>query len=330
MKNGEPSSQGGTFLTQEPRSILYHIHTLFLFTKSDIKTVVIPQSIFALATALSLHPSGSTTSASTYLPDLGVPSALAKLCRMQAWIWLHLLVHTVANQRLAASVAEDQANKPWRPLPAGRATRDEAQRLLRALVPLAMGGSLCLLGGAGPGAALLALVWLYNDLDAAGAGPCYRNLINAAGLACFGCGATSVLLRDARDEIPGEVRRWVALTAAVVATTIFAQDFPDMAGDRARGRRTVPLVYPETAARVALALLVLSWSLACLVFWDAVAGAWMGILGVGGAMAALTVCRRGQWCDEVVWKLWCLWISLIYLLPLFGKEAFPADLITLA
>ncbi|KAI5923155.1 UbiA prenyltransferase family-domain-containing protein [Camillea tinctor] len=251
------------------RSILYHLNTLFLFMKSDFKTIVLPQTVFAIATTLYMYPFG-TTSATTYSQEQNPFTILVKFFGMQAWIWVHLLVQNIANQRLGPSVIEDRNNKPWRPMPAGRITQNEAESILRALVPLAVSFSF-LCGASLPSATILTLIWLYNDLDGASAGPFQRN------------------------------------------------DFPDMAGDRARDRKTLPLTYPEMATRIVLALLTVFWSLACLIFWNAVMLAWVGLLSVGGAMAVLTVCQRKQWYDEMVWKLWCLWMAFIYLLPAFSR-----------
>ncbi|KAI1499869.1 UbiA prenyltransferase family [Biscogniauxia marginata] len=240
--------------------------------------------------------------------------------RFVTWVWLHLLVEDVANQRLEESVLEDQENKPWRPLPAGRITADEAQCLLRILVPLTIGFSF-LSGGYLPSATLMTFIWLYNDLEGANAGPFQRNIINAAGLACFGWGAVSMLMDGwyLTEDNGTQMFCWIALTATVVATTVFAQDFPDMVGDKARGRKTVPLLYAETPARVALALLIMFWSVACPFFWDVVVGAWLGLLCLGGTMTVLTTCYRSQSFDETVWRMWCVWITFIYLLPVFRK-----------
>ncbi|KAK4500872.1 hypothetical protein PRZ48_009064 [Zasmidium cellare] len=38
------------------RQLLYHIKTLYLFTASDIKSIVLPQTLFAAACALSPAP----------------------------------------------------------------------------------------------------------------------------------------------------------------------------------------------------------------------------------------------------------------------------------
>jgi len=49
--------------------------------------------------------------------------------------------------------------------------------------------------------------------------------------------------------------------AAIILTTIHAQDFRDEVGDKVMGRRTLPIVWPE-ASRIAIFVFLCSWSLA--------------------------------------------------------------------
>ncbi|KAI2620593.1 hypothetical protein GGR54DRAFT_601611 [Hypoxylon sp. NC1633] len=99
------------------------------------------------------------------------------------------------------------------------------------------------------------------------------------------------------------------LTVVVVMTTIHAQDFPDVAGDRVRGRKTIPLVYDETWTRAALAVFVIFWSIVSLSFWHVQSRiAWLSTTGVGGLLAFKTTLRREKSSDELVWRLWCSWV----------------------
>jgi 4-hydroxybenzoate polyprenyltransferase len=304
-------------LEQPKRTIFYHLKTAFLFTKSDFKTVIFPQTVFILAFVFSQI--GQTT---TTLQQVAwrLPQALS-------WIWLHLLVENISNQRLPDSVVEDAINKPWRPIPAGRLTANEADGLLRLCVPLAMAMSL-VLESFEPSTALMAFIWLYNDLGGSSVGPLQRNALNAAGLSCFGWGGVSVLLgQDSGDGIlnghakpmmPPHLGTWLALLAAVITTTVHAQDFPDVEGDSARDRATLPLLYGETCSRWSLAILVVAWSFVCPAFWHvANPWVWLASVSLGCVMASLTILQRGVRTDGIVWKLWCLWMSVLYLLPLF-------------
>ncbi|KAI0020247.1 UbiA prenyltransferase family-domain-containing protein [Xylariomycetidae sp. FL0641] len=294
------------------QTLAHHLTTAFLFTKSDFKTVIIPQATFALAAA-------------TYMIRVGQRSVTLALFRapyMLGWMWLHLLVEDITNQRLEDSVKEDALNKPWRPLPAGRITTREAEAALRVLVPLSVSISYCS-GVFLPSVTLMMLIWLYNDLKGSDSGPWIRNMINAGGLACFGWGALNILLE--LEEYPRMERdsmwQWMVLSSAVVCTTVFAQDFPDRAGDRARQRMTIPLSYPEHAARTMLASLTLFWSAICPLFWNVAWYGWLGPGSIGTAIAVITMRSQTEAGDENVWVLWCLWISAIYLLPVLGTPA---------
>ncbi|KAI1080879.1 hypothetical protein F5B20DRAFT_82923 [Whalleya microplaca] len=84
-------------------------------------------------------------------------------------------------------------------------------------------------------------------------------------MACFGWGRVGVLLAGCieRKEL---LRNWAMLTAVVVTSTIHTQDLPDVAGDKAGGRKTIPLIYGEKLARWSVAILAPLWSVVCLIF----------------------------------------------------------------
>lgn len=300
------------------RTVKFHIFSLFLFTKSDFKTVIIPQSIFAVAVALS----GAAVSPETHSgPE--IRSLFLRVPYMVFWIWIHLLVQDLANQRQPQSIIEDAINKPWRPLPSGRLSQAEALVLLQTSVPTVAAVSL-LLGAFTPSATFTTLVWLYNDLEGSSSGPILRNVVNAAGLCCLGWGGHTVLLaKDASDRLPLShdwFLKWMLVTAAVVATTVHAQDMPDMRGDRARQRQTFPLVYGERVARWSLAVLVVLWSVTLPVLCNVQTSVvrWVP-LAVGSFISVLSTSYQRESSDKLVWNLWCVWVTGLYLLPLFGQ-----------
>lgn len=299
---------------QLKRTVIYHLKTLFLFTKSDFKTVVFPQAVFSLAFI------SSQVSQTTLRQQVAL-----RIPHLLVWTWLHLLVVDISNQRLPGSILEDGHNKPWRPIPSGRLTPCEAESLVRWGVVVALATSVALQASEAS-TALMAFLWLYNDLGGNGVGPLQRNALNAAGLGCFGWGGVSVLygggdgmLEAGEQVVHLRLGMWLALCSLVIITTIHAQDFPDVAGDRARGRGTMPLLYGETGSRWALAVAVVIWSIICPMFWQVTSPfVWSASVSIGFVMASLTIVRRDIDSDKTVWKLWCLWISILYLLPLFG------------
>ncbi|KAK1968292.1 UbiA prenyltransferase [Colletotrichum sublineola] len=283
---------------------VFHLKTLYLFTKSDVKIVLVPQVIFI--TSVMLSRERLTTAPSQTVGELTQRLPLAIL-----WIWVNLVVCGISNQRLEKSVIEDEHNKPWRPIAAKRLTAEQARKLLLGMIPLVVGTSAAL-GGLKSTVSMMVLLWMYDDLD----GNSYiwgRNALNTCGIMCFGSGSLEVL---SRGELLPATWVWIGLTGAAIATTIQALDFPDMEGDRARGRKTVPLLYGENIARGGLAGMVLLWSVVCPIFWGLQPVFWTAPVGVGAMVAALTLLRRNEESDGVVAKLWCLWMSVLYMLPL--------------
>ncbi|GAW14767.1 hypothetical protein ANO14919_041700 [Xylariales sp. No.14919] len=296
---------------KKPRPLQYHLVTLHLFTKSDYKTVIFPQSVFALA----LVYSGSGVAEQN---QHGSGQIALRIPCMLAWIWLHLLVEDIANQNLGSSVLEDEMNKPWRPIPSGRLTATEARRLIRVMIVAALALS-AFLGSFLPSTTLMTMIWLYNDLEGSSTGPLVRNLLNAVGLACFGWGAVCVLLAGATGD-ENMTRDWLLLSVAIVTTTVHIQDLPDKEGDKARRRRTVPLVYGEDWARWSVAVVASFWSLVCPIFWQVPLPYAAAPLGISSIMSAVILLGKSQSSSEVGWKLWCLWVTVIFLLPLLSNS----------
>lgn len=59
----------------------------------------------------------------------------------------------------------------------------------------------------------------------------------------------------------------VAISAAVFTTTVHAQDFKDVDGDRLVGRVTLPMVFPRLS-RNTMIVGMLAWSLALANVWE--------------------------------------------------------------
>ncbi|KAF4910791.1 Fumagillin beta-trans-bergamotene synthase [Colletotrichum viniferum] len=302
-------------LSRSRRSPLYHLKTLYLFTKSDCKTVVLPQMLFAISSILTNGFRDLDT-----LPTLTL-TTFKPLIHAVIWIYSNLLLENLANQRLPGSMIEDAANKPWRPLPSGRITADQTRRIALYLVPSLM------IFGAYSGAfrettSFIAFVWMYNDLDAADTSIWWRNIANALGLMAFSAGALAITGGTVEYGLKNAAVVWILTTGAVVLTTVHAQDLPDVVGDRAKGRKTVPLVYGDGVARWTLAVGVFSWSVFLPMFWELGWGGYALVVGLGLSMVCGTLWRRTVDDDEVVWKIWCAWAGLMYLLPSFKVFGF--------
>ncbi|KAL8382121.1 hypothetical protein RB595_006077 [Gaeumannomyces hyphopodioides] len=301
------------------RELTRFLHTIWLFTESDVKTVLVPSALFGLANAVALW---------LLLPEsAGVPHprvVLGRAPQILLYVWVNLVVIDIQNQRDPDAIEEDRINKPGRPLPSGKVSPSEAGSLLVASVIIAVLASYCL-GAPGASVLVILLGYAYSDLGGS-EHPVLRNLLNALGMPCFAVGALQVALNPTSSPggsgggpwVPLLTGRWVLVLAAAIFSTISIQDIKDQEGDAARGRRTLPLVVGDAAARWLVAVPVLAWSALLPWLWGCttVLG-YAPLLGLGLVVAARTLAvRRSVSADKRTFKIWCLWLVALYCLPL--------------
>lgn len=166
-----------------------HSYTLFLFTKSDIKTTLIP-IVSSFYPILCPRPRFLIACPQTLFAAAAAPTFVgSNMPQAIFWLWLHLLQFDVSNQSL--NLEEDEQNKRWRPLPAKRLSLRQARILRWILVPLCLAVSqrlysrqvLC------ASVSLIFFTIIYNELS----GHSHwlvRNILNACGAASFEVGAT--------------------------------------------------------------------------------------------------------------------------------------------
>ena len=169
------------------RSLSYHLHTLLLFTFSDLKNIMVPQNILGLVTAISCCQSFSESSTSTI--PLRLPLAIID-------VWVFLLAFCSSKQTQPAGLLEDLNNKPWRHLPSNRLTHKQARRVFYASSALRVLLSFYI-GGLAEGISLMALTALYNDFGMRENGIVARSVINAMEYTTFALGSVSVLTQSA-------------------------------------------------------------------------------------------------------------------------------------
>ncbi|KAL5371597.1 hypothetical protein DPSP01_014155 [Paraphaeosphaeria sporulosa] len=305
-KNGQ--QQRATVKPHNPWSPLYFARTLWLFTESDFLSFVGPNALYGLATALAGAPLTTTE-----CPDL--IHILVRFPRVVLWNYLVLLVSVLANQKSFEGAMEDAINKPWRPIPSSRITRDQARMLQLFTMPFGMGMNY-FLGAWEETALVYNLAWMYNDLGG-GDNWIIRNIILGLALSQFNKGGMRVAAEIQGVQIPESSWWWLFITSMILATTFQAQDMKDQEGDRARGGRTAPLVIGDTAARWTIAVPVMAWSFVCPLFWGL---NWVGYVlpvGVGALVSARFVMLRGFWADKKTWWLWTFWTAIIWFVPLF-------------
>lgn len=305
----EKSANSQTRQTIIDKSLTYHLKTLWLFTRSDLKSMIYPNVVFGLVTAMS-----ETAVRQNQTPNMFV--ILSKTPYVFLWLWLNLLLFNIANQRLPSSILEDAVNKPWRPLPSERLDPNHARLLLLIMVPMVFLSSMYL-GATLQVLLLLALTWMYNDLGGADDNFIVRNIINALGMACYSSGAAIVACGNECALTPMGYR-WIGLIGLVIFTTLQVQDMSDQEGDAVRGRMTLPLLMGDGFARWTIGGAVLGWSMSVPALWTTKIAAFVPSLAIGSILAFRILVWRNVKADQWTWRMWCIWIVSLYLLPLWS------------
>lgn len=292
----------------------YHLRTLYLLTASDIKTTLLPATIFALIATLS----GSllVTSPSS-LPTLTYYTLIPALLKSIVWTFVNLLLFNLSNQRLPSSILEDSINKPWRAIPSGRLSATSARHLLLTLTPLTI-LSTFYLGARNETLALIVLTYMYNDLGAADESFIIRHVTNALGFVSFGAGAAQVASSHISrgGGLSTTAFQWLAVIAMVITFTIQFQDMEDQEGDRERDRTTLPILLGDNWIRRLNALVMAVFSLMAPAFWGLGLTGFVLPVTIGGVVIWRTMMLRGLKDDKTTFKLWCIWLITLYCLPL--------------
>ncbi|KAL9043682.1 MAG: hypothetical protein Q9214_003139 [Letrouitia sp. 1 TL-2023] len=327
IKECSPKTTPGSKEKKSGRNLFHQLgfclNTVFLFTRSDIKTIVIPSSLFGLTNALALTLLASFQDSSTSLHLPPPTHVLAQTPLVVFWVWINLLPFTIDNQRQPAAILEDAINKPWRSLPQGYLSPQLAKHLMLVCYGIAILLSLYLRNW--PQCfTLIAIGYWYNDLHGADYSCVVKNLINAGGYTCFSSGAMQIALNPtARNNADGSsisalrlLGWWYVLVACIIFTTVQAQDMCDQLGDASRDRKTVPLVIGDGNARWTIAVAMTVWSIVTPGVWK---GPWIGYLlctGIGAIVAVRTLVYRTVSDDKKTFVIWNAWIASVYLLPL--------------
>ena len=304
------SSQTSGLARKGTKTWIYHSKTLWLFTASDLKTIIVPTSTFGILTAFHAPIFGIDTT-----PTAAV---FRVVLITTSWTWINLLPFAIDNQRQVDAIEEDRLNKPWRPLPSNRMTAQRARMVMFMLYPVAVlwsvrfdGWKQCL--------SLIALGYWYNDRNGA-RGCVTRNLINACGFVCYTSGAMELAMGT---PLPNRVLlgKWFLIIGGVVFSTVQIQDLYDQAGDRVCGRRTLPLVVGDGWSRWITALPMVLWGLFCPWYWHTHVGVWMAFLAIALLIVVRMLVRREVADDKVTFKIWNAWMIFLYLLPIIQYRA---------
>ncbi|KAG1813577.1 UbiA prenyltransferase family [Suillus subaureus] len=278
-------------LTARADSIARHLETIFLFTQNDIRTTLIPVTIFALSAAPRYDP---------------IHAWNAPL-----WIWFHLLQFDIANQ--IQDPEEDRKNKPSRPIPAGRISVDSAADIRWVMVPVCLMLSLWYGTQALLASTVFAVftIW-YNELHGDKMG-LPKNVLTAILGGCLEVGGT-VAAGSCNSRMDKVGALAVALSSTVFATTLHAQDFKDEEGDRLTGRCTLPTIFPK-AARFSMMLGIPLWSFVLSHIWKLDALSTTAFVAYGAYVGTRFVMYDTVGADKQSCKFYSLWYALSHLLP---------------
>lgn len=293
-------------------SSCYHLYTAHLFVCDNIKDIICLGLLFGALNASQASEFGMGAS-------MSFSQILASLPEMLLWSWSNLFLFTLHNQRHASAISEDNFNKPWRPLSAGRISPHQVKMLIFCVYPaiFTVSGTI---GGLAPCILeAFSCLW-YNEWNGA-SNPLLKNLLNGIGFACFFAGPLEVATN--RSVLSGDMKAfmWLLVLAGAISTTVHAQDFRDIDGDRVSGRKTVPLSIGEEYARAALVVGIIGWTALSCWLWDlgSAERSWLSCIPacVAGAIIAWSFYRnKTREGDRRSWKLYPLWLVGLFLIPL--------------
>jgi len=145
---------------------------------------------------------------------------------------------------------------------------------------------------------------IYDDLKFSGHWVA-KNMCTLSGYICFEVGAMSIMgmpsncfclslqldfLEGSSDGLDIIILKALAYNSLIILSTIHVQDFPDVEGDTAQNRKTIPILAP-VLSRPLTGAMIISWSIYMAFIW-----------------------RVGIWCSGVLlsmglviaWRLWFL------------------------
>jgi 4-hydroxybenzoate polyprenyltransferase len=204
------------------------------FIRRDMLVSLVPGTLFGTAALLNY-------------PVHGLGDLILVLLKEVVYCWLCITTFCLSSQLVG--IEEDRLNKPDRPLVVGRVTRPGARiRWMIGMIALTSFAAVT-------GTLLWALTWQIGCLlydYCGGAKHWYgKTLLGGIGVTSE-IGAAWQLVEP---TIPLLVWQWLAVIGIYLTTLMAVQDFRDIAGDRAVGRRTMPIVFGEQFSRYVIAAL---------------------------------------------------------------------------
>ncbi|KAF2462589.1 uncharacterized protein BDR25DRAFT_248637, partial [Lindgomyces ingoldianus] len=286
--------------------------SLWLFTYSDLKTMVFPSTAFALLYSFAESLSRSDDDPNTVIDYLArrIPSILL-------WAWMNCLAFNVNNQRLPHAIQEDELNKSWRPLPSHRLTLYQASLLARVVHPITAIVSCIVGGGLAPSSLLAVFSYADNDLRYGDTTVMGRNVLNACGFTSFAAGALQVAIRS-HSPFDAEDTKWLTVITLVVFSAVHIQDLYDQVGDKAAGRLTIALVLGDHTARYTIIAPLVFWSGFCPTYWKASSIGYYVVGSLAIVVVGRLITLRTVEGDRRTFLIYNGWLVATYMLPLLA------------
>jgi 4-hydroxybenzoate polyprenyltransferase len=222
------SSPMGTLRTAIIACITRELDLFFSFSWRDWSATIIPGSIWGLGAALS--------------DPVSPPVLLYRFSRLIVWLSLYVYSFNLCNQIIG--ISEDRLNKPDRPIPAGKVTPAAAKRRAKVVIVAFLA-----IGMFPPGVVAETICWIVTTIWGCWVSAGHHWL-----------GKNSVLIPAGTYALLSGAWKCLAFYTPkthshILALALWAgvmtnlQDMRDVAGDRATGRRTMPVVYGDIMAR---------------------------------------------------------------------------------
>lgn len=201
------------------------------FIGRDASTTIIPGLLFVVAAWI--HTATSL-------------SALALVfTHALIYFWSYVATFCLSNQ--IVGVTEDRINKPDRPLVAGLVSQQGAW--VRWAIYMMLFPALGWWFGVLPWAILWQVVILLHNFGGWGQRWLTKHLAMSLGTLAQLAAAWQLVA-----PITSSAWRWIGLISLLVFPLVAVQDLRDMAGDRAIGRTTMPIVFGEQLTRIVICI----------------------------------------------------------------------------
>lgn len=287
-----------------PAGITRELTIGYDLVKHDLSASMIPALLFAL---VSLNDAQAD--------PLSWITCLALSC-----IYFFLFIYNFCLANQIAGIDEDKINKPGRVLSSGRLSVQGAwMRWVIAMVAFPLFAYLVK-----PELLVWVFLWqliviTYNFGGLDKHWFCKNMVFVSSGAIVLLCPAWNMV-----QPLSAESLRWVLFVSIAFGITLNLQDLRDIAGDKATGRRTLPIAIGQRSARWICALLIAVLPLCThYILFNHFAISWIG-MAMEVLLAALNICvvlriltLNGAKHDDKTYKLHTGWFCMIVLSAFF-------------